>query len=97
MAVGIGLGDDGGGAGDGFVEERFQAGGGTFAGLERLSIGAHDGAELDVLKLDVLVAPAAGDGKELVKVLALAVIDDVQNRIRMPRFVAELDRGEVAG
>src|SRR5205085_11799973 len=66
-------------------------------GLERLAVGAHDGAEFDVLKIGVSIAPAAGDSEELFKMLALAVINDVEDRVWMPGFVAELDRGEVAG
>ena len=53
------------------------------------------GAELDVLQFDVCDSPTPGGGEQLVEVLALAMIDDVQNRVGLPGFHAVLDRRQV--
>jgi hypothetical protein len=50
-----------------------------------------------VLEVGIAIAPAAGDGEEFFEMLALAVIDDVENGFGMPGFVAKLDCGQIAG
>src|SRR2546422_11605806 len=96
MAVYVVFCHDRGGARDGFVEQRFKTRSSAFAGLEGLAVGTHDGAEFDVLQLDVLVAPTADDFAEFFKVLALAMVDDVKNCFLMPGLITELNRGQNA-
>ena len=51
--------------------------------------------KLTCCELDVVVAPQPRRGEKLLEVQALAMIDDVQNRVRPPGLHAIADRGQV--
>ena len=79
VEVGAVLIDDLARLGDGLVEQRFQADDVSFSGLERPAVGAQDRAEGDVLEVDLVVPPPPSDREELLEMVALAVIDHVEN------------------
>ena len=80
---------------DGLVEQRFQADGVAFSGLERPSVGAQDRAEGDVLEVELVVPPPPSDREELLEMVALAVIDHVENLLGIPGLGPVLDGRQV--
>ena len=82
---------------DAFVEQTFQADGIAGTGFERLAVVAQHGAEADVLEFDIgpVGMPQPRGGEQVLEVQALAMIDDVQNRVGLPRFHAVLNRGQI--
>ena len=80
---------------DRFVQQPGQADGRAGAGFEGPAVFAEHRAEGDVLEFDVAIAPQPGGGEQLLEVERLAMIDDVENRVRPPLVQAILDRGQV--
>ena len=80
---------------DRLVQQPFQPHGVAGAGLERPAVLAQHGAEADVLEFHPVVAQQPGRGEKLLEVHALAMIDDVQDRVGPPLFHAIADRGQV--
>ena len=95
LELGAVLVDDLARLGDRLVQERLQADDVALAGLERPAVLAQDRAEGDVLEVDRVVAPLPGDVEELLEVVALAVVDHVEDLVRVPGLDAILDRGQV--
>ena len=82
--VGAVLVDDLAGLGDRLVQERLEADHVAVAGLVRPAVLAQDGPERDVLHRDPVISPASGHGEELLEVVALAVVDDVEEEVGIP-------------
>ena len=77
------------------VQERLQADDVPFARLERAAIGAQDRAERHVLEVDRVVTPLAGHLEKLLEMIALAMVDHVEDLIGVPGLDAILDRRQV--
>ena len=43
------------------------------------------------------IAPAAGDVEKLLEVIALPVVNDVEQRVRVEVLLEEFDRGQIGG
>ena len=101
LLVGIELGavllDDLERLGGRLVQQRLEADDVPLAGLERAAIRAQDRAEGDVLEVDRVVSPLPRDLEELLEMVALAVVDDVEDLVGMPGLDAILDGRQVGG
>ena len=97
IELGAVLIDDLSSLGGRLVEQRLEADDVSFTRLVRAAIRAQDRAEGDVLEIDRVVAPLAGDLEKLLEVVALAVVDDVEDLVGVPGLDAILDRGQVGG
>ena len=95
--LGIGRRDHAEGPRHSLVEQGLEADGVAGPRLEGLAVVAEDGAEGHVHEFDRADAPAAGRLEYLLEVLALPVVDHVENAIGLPVLPAPLDRGQVGG
>ena len=46
-------------------------------------------------QVDILVSPQPSSRKELIEVLMLSMVDNVEDHIRIPRFDAVFNRGQI--
>lgn len=90
------VGDDGGGAFDGFVEDFDEANGFAGASAEHFAVLTEDATEGDVDEVGLLAA-FAGGFEDLTEMEFLGGADDIPDFVGFPDVDAVIDGGEVGG